>query len=132
MQCLTGRSWLVWIKEDHHQICTLGEPADDSGKVEAPAVFFFGLIDHPGTIDECHSAKQLGWLQLQTDMRDQLVAEVPQTLIWQVRIADDRGTVTIGFVGAICDDRKVVVGWCHACLLDLYTKQVINEGRLAG
>jgi hypothetical protein len=44
---------------DLHAQRTSGRPR----KVEAP-VFFFCLIDHPGLSDECHSAKQLCWLQL--------------------------------------------------------------------
>ena len=56
---------------------------------------------------------------------------MPQAVVRQVWIADDRGAVAVGFVGAIRNNRKVVVGWCNAGFLHLDTKQMIHKSRFS-
>ena len=132
LQRLAGRSGLVRIEEDDHEIGLFGKPADGTGKVVAPSPLGLGFIDHSWAVDQRDSAQKIGLPPLQTDMADQLISEMTQAFIGQVRIADDRRPVPICALRAPGDDREAVICRRNAGFLHFRPEKVVDEGRLAG
>jgi hypothetical protein len=131
LQRLAGGARLVRIEEHQHHVGALGKPLHHAREVEAATAFLLCLVDHARAVNENDIAQQFDRPALHAQVLNQVVAEVLEARVGQLRVVDQPRAVAIIPRVAIGNDRKAVVRGCETGFLRLFAKQVVDERRLA-
>ena len=135
---------LVRIKKEEDHVRVLREPPSDAEKVVAALGgralghrrivrqrVGFGRVDHAGRIDEDETIRVEALSHLERKVIHKRRAECAQRAEAEARVADEGCTVAISVLGAGLNDGEAIIGRRQPCFLDVFSQQMVDEGRLA-